>query len=198
MEALPHARGSRARLAAGGKPVGSWRCDGLPIHLDEGLHRIYADRRVRTVAAVPTVIGLALATALLLGCTTPSASPGSSVLEIDAENTGTEVPASATSAPASPSPSPTAQPPTASPTPIPTPVPTPVPTALPTKAPPPPTAAPANCHPSYVGVCLTPGIGDYDCAGGSGNGPNYVAGPFQVVGYDEFDLDRDGDGVGCE
>jgi hypothetical protein len=45
---------------------------------------------------------------------------------------------------------------------------------------------------------LTPGIGDYDCAGGSGNGPNYVTGPVYVVGYDEFDLDRDGDGVACE
>ena len=56
----------------------------------------------------------------------------------------------------------------------------------------------ANCHPSYEGVCLTPGIGDYDCAGGSGNGPNYAAGPFRVVGPDEFDLDRDGDGIGCE
>ena len=50
----------------------------------------------------------------------------------------------------------------------------------------------------YVGVCLKQGIGDYDCAGGSGNGPNYIAGPFRVVGYDEFDLDRDGDGMGCE
>lgn len=55
-----------------------------------------------------------------------------------------------------------------------------------------------NCHPSYTGVCLTPGIGDYDCAGGSGNGPHYVSGPFQVVGFDEYGLDGDGDGTGCE
>ena len=55
-----------------------------------------------------------------------------------------------------------------------------------------------NCHPSYAGVCLQMGIGDYDCAGGSGNGPNYVRGPFGVVGYDEFGLDRDRDGIGCE
>lgn len=65
-----------------------------------------------------------------------------------------------------------------------------------TPAPPTP-APPPNCHPSYDG-CLTPGIGDYDCAGGSGDGPNYVAGPVYVTGYDEYDLDRDGDGVGCE
>jgi micrococcal nuclease len=55
-----------------------------------------------------------------------------------------------------------------------------------------------NCHPSYEGVCLQMGIGDYDCLGGTGNGPNYVQGPVHVVGYDEFDLDRDNDGIGCE
>jgi endonuclease YncB( thermonuclease family) len=69
-----------------------------------------------------------------------------------------------------------------------------------TTAPPATTTAPPaqNCHSSYTGACLLVGIGDYDCAGGSGNGPNYVQGPVYVGGYDEFDLDRDGDGVGCE
>ncbi len=57
---------------------------------------------------------------------------------------------------------------------------------------------PPNCHPSYANVCLKIGAGDYDCAGGSGNGPNYVSGPVRVVGYDEFGLDRDKDGWGCE
>jgi hypothetical protein len=60
------------------------------------------------------------------------------------------------------------------------------------------TSQPSDCHPSYSNVCLSPDSGDYDCAGGSGNGPNYVRGPVYVVGYDEFDLDRDNDGVGCE
>lgn len=83
------------------------------------------------------------------------------------------------------------------PTPEPTAKPTPKPTAKPTARPPKP-APPANCHPSYEGACLKEGIGDYDCAGGSGNGPNYVRGPVYVVGYDEFGLDRDGDGIGCE
>jgi hypothetical protein len=70
----------------------------------------------------------------------------------------------------------------------------------PSTAPPvPPSTAPTkNCHPSYEGECLKVGIGDYDCAGGSGNGPNYVQGTVRVVGPDEFDLDRDGDGWGCE
>lgn len=68
------------------------------------------------------------------------------------------------------------------------------------KAPPPPKPAPvavANCHPSYEGACLDPNASDYDCAGGSGNGPEYT-GFVTVVGPDVFDLDADGDGVGCE
>jgi len=71
--------------------------------------------------------------------------------------------------------------------------------AEPAPTPAPPTSSGgSNCHPSYRGACLKRNAGDYDCAGGSGNGPNYVAGPIYVVGYDEFDLDRDGDGIGCE
>jgi hypothetical protein len=61
------------------------------------------------------------------------------------------------------------------------------------------THAPApNCDSAYPGVCLHDGIGDYDCAGGSGNGPNYVEGPIRVRPPDPFDLDRDHDGEGCE
>jgi hypothetical protein len=48
------------------------------------------------------------------------------------------------------------------------------------------------------GGCVHDGLGDYDCAGGSGNGPNYVRGPVRVVGPDVFDLDRDRDGIACE
>jgi hypothetical protein len=59
-----------------------------------------------------------------------------------------------------------------------------------------PPAAPA-CHPSYAGACLDPDASDYDCAGGSGNGPLYT-GTVRVVGPDVFDLDRDHDGLGCE
>jgi hypothetical protein len=52
-----------------------------------------------------------------------------------------------------------------------------------TKAPPPPptTAAPRNYDPACPDVCLDQGIGDYDCAGGSGNGPNPVEGPLRVL-----------------
>jgi hypothetical protein len=55
-----------------------------------------------------------------------------------------------------------------------------------------------NCHPSYKGECLAPDASDYDCAGGSGNGPYYVYGTVQVVGPDVFGLDADNDGWGCE
>jgi micrococcal nuclease len=75
--------------------------------------------------------------------------------------------------------------------------PPPPPTPQPTAAPPPPPAQ-SNCHPSYADYCVTPGIGDWDCAGGSGNGPNYLPATVRVIGYDEFGLDGDGDGYGCE
>lgn len=58
-------------------------------------------------------------------------------------------------------------------------------------------SAGGNCDPNYAGACLRPDVSDYDCAGGSGNGP-YYTGRVTVVGVDHYDLDRDGDGVACE
>lgn len=54
-----------------------------------------------------------------------------------------------------------------------------------------------GCDPNYTGACV-PISSDVDCAGGSGNGPEYVQGPVQVVGSDIYDLDRDGDGIACD
>jgi len=54
-----------------------------------------------------------------------------------------------------------------------------------------------DCDSNYTGACLKPDSPDYDCAGGSGNGPDYT-GPVQVVGEDPYDLDSDGDGSACE
>jgi hypothetical protein len=51
-----------------------------------------------------------------------------------------------------------------------------------------------NCTPGYS-PCLPP-ASDYDCRGGSGNGPKYT-GRVHVTGSDPYDLD-DGDGVGCD
>ena len=52
-----------------------------------------------------------------------------------------------------------------------------------------------NCTPGYS-PCLPP-ASDYDCRGGSGNGPKYT-GPVRVSGSDPYNLDRDGDGKACE
>ena len=52
-----------------------------------------------------------------------------------------------------------------------------------------------DCTPGYS-PCLPPAY-DYDCIGGSGNGPAYT-GRVEVTGVDIYELDRDGDGIGCE
>lgn len=59
-----------------------------------------------------------------------------------------------------------------------------------------PSARTASCSPAYPDFCLETGRGDYDCVG-TGDGPNLVAGPFQVRSPDPYGLDPDGDGVGC-
>ena len=120
--------------------------------------------------------------------------------------TATAPPATTTTAPV-PTTTPTTPPPTATPAPqttsVPTTAPPPPTTAAPpsTTAPPPPPAPPttvaaaAGCHPSYS-PCV-PVASDVDCEGGSGNGPAYT-GRVSVIGPDEYDLDRDGDGTGCD
>jgi hypothetical protein len=59
----------------------------------------------------------------------------------------------------------------------------------------PPAEQAGECHPSYD-PCV-PIASDVDCEGGSGNGPAYT-GTVRVIGPDEYDLDRDGDGVACD
>ena len=61
----------------------------------------------------------------------------------------------------------------------------------------PPPPPPSNCDSNYAGTCV-PIDSDVDCSGGSGDGPSYASGPVTVVGSDIYDLDRDGDGVGCD
>jgi hypothetical protein len=69
------------------------------------------------------------------------------------------------------------------------------------KAPPPPPvtassdSSSAGCTPGYS-PCLPP-ASDYDCSGGSGDGPEYT-GYVTVTGSDPYGLDADGDGAGCE
>jgi hypothetical protein len=52
-----------------------------------------------------------------------------------------------------------------------------------------------GCHPSY-GDCL-PIVTDVDCEG-NGDGPVFIALSVIVFGDDEYELDRDGDGLACE
>jgi len=55
----------------------------------------------------------------------------------------------------------------------------------------------SECDPNYSGACLDPYSSDYDCEGGSGDGPDYT-GPVSVVGEDHYGLDSDNDGYACE
>jgi hypothetical protein len=52
-----------------------------------------------------------------------------------------------------------------------------------------------GCTPGYT-PCLPP-ASDYDCSGGTGDGPKYTS-QVSVSGSDPYGLDADGDGVGCE
>jgi hypothetical protein len=52
-----------------------------------------------------------------------------------------------------------------------------------------------HCTKGYK-PCLHP-ASDYDCAGGTGDGPKYT-GTVRVSGSDPYDLDSDNDGYGCE
>ena len=120
----------------------------------------------------------------------------------EAPTTTTARPTTTTTAPPTTT---TTAPPTTTTTAPPTTTTAPPTTVPPTTAPPPPPTVattqppptqPSGCDPNYSG-CV-PIDSDVDCAGGSGNGPSYVAGPVQVIGSDVYGLDADGDGVGCE
>ena len=52
-----------------------------------------------------------------------------------------------------------------------------------------------KCTPGYK-PCLPP-ASDYDCIGGSGDGPRYT-GRVVITGRDIYRLDTDGDGIGCD
>jgi hypothetical protein len=66
----------------------------------------------------------------------------------------------------------------------------------------PPTSSTAPaCDPNYVGACIPPGLSasDVNCAPTAVPPGGYqVQVRVQVVGTDVYDLDRDGDGYGCD
>ena len=54
-----------------------------------------------------------------------------------------------------------------------------------------------RCHPSYA-PCV-PVAEDVDCAGGEGDGPEFVEGPITITGADVYGLDgRPTNRVGCD
>jgi flagellar hook assembly protein FlgD len=57
-----------------------------------------------------------------------------------------------------------------------------------------------SCTPGYSPCLVNHGGADYDCAGGSGNGPYYTQPGvvYRVTGSDRYGLDADNDGYGCE
>jgi flagellar hook assembly protein FlgD len=57
-----------------------------------------------------------------------------------------------------------------------------------------------NCTPGYSPCLVYHGGADYDCYGGSGNGPYYTAPGvvYSVTGSDPYGLDANGNGLGCE
>jgi flagellar hook assembly protein FlgD len=62
------------------------------------------------------------------------------------------------------------------------------------------TSTPSNCTPGYSPCLVYHGGADYDCAGGSGNGPYYTSPGvvYTVKGSDIYGLDANGNGLGCE
>ena len=58
----------------------------------------------------------------------------------------------------------------------------------------------SNCTPGYSPCLVYHGGADYDCAGGSGDGPYYTEPGvvYEVTGSDPYGLDADNDGRGCE
>lgn len=99
--------------------------------------------------------------------------------------------ASATNPMPQPQPQPAPQPPAGPPA-APVPPAPPVSPAGPAPPPAPPQVPPpADCHPSYPGVCIPPPPPDLDC-------PDVPHNNFAVVGSDPHRFDADGDGIGCE
>ncbi|MGH3427299.1 MAG: hypothetical protein ACRD3Q_16595 [Terriglobales bacterium] len=63
-----------------------------------------------------------------------------------------------------------------------------------------PSGGGGNCTPGYLPCLIYHGGADYDCAGGSGNGPYYTKPGvvYRVTGSDPYGLDANHNGLGCE
>ncbi|MCX6502349.1 MAG: G5 domain-containing protein [Microbacterium sp.] len=56
--------------------------------------------------------------------------------------------------------------------------------------------ASGGCDSNYADACV-PISSDVDCAGGEGDGPEYLSGTARVVGTDTYRLDANHDGIAC-
>ncbi|WP_051772294.1 hypothetical protein [Saccharothrix sp. NRRL B-16314] len=126
--------------------------------------------------------------------TTTTTSTTTATTTTTTTTTPTTTTTTSTTTTAAPAPNPQPQP---NPQPNPQPQPQPNPATQAPQPPPAPVPAPNDgCHPSYV-PCV-PIVSDVDCEGGRGDGPEYVLGPITVIGPDDYRLDGNNDGVGCE
>jgi hypothetical protein len=161
--------------------------------------RFNARASVGTLLLAVAVLGVAgCASTIHAARISSSATPLISSTNTAAPQTRASAPRSSTTRTASKHATPTTHRAAPKTTSAPAPQPTPKPATSSAKPAPVRSSPRANCDPAYPDACLHDGIGDYDCAGGSGNGPNYIAGPIRVRAPDPFRLDADHDGVGCE
>ncbi|HEX7306247.1 hypothetical protein [Lentzea sp.] len=161
----------------------------------------------------PVAIGAASVSAFFLVMAIVSAVVGNNAPEVDeaaaltstaasTTTTTVEAPTSTTTSTLAPVPATTTAAKTttvASPVvskPQPDPQPQPQPSSSPQPTPDPQLAQQPSCHASYS-PCV-PITSDVDCEGGTEDGPAYVTGPVRVLGPDVYELDDNGDGVGCE
>lgn len=59
------------------------------------------------------------------------------------------------------------------------------------------TSTQEKCDPNDQNQPYSAIVNGVDCAGGKGSGPAYVRGLVIVIGTDIYELDRDGDEIGC-
>jgi len=145
---------------------------------------------------VQVVVGFVVVVFAISAAAAPFSQPPQSSQPPTQDHAIAPQPTVASPIPFTPEPEPTIETPT--PTPRPTVKATPKPAPKPVPKKPAVKKAASNCDPNYSGACLRPDVEDYDCAGGSGNGPYYVEGPIRVVGDDHYRLDSDHDGIACE
>lgn len=180
-------------VPVGPVPIPAYPVGAVPVGAPEPVRRrgLFSSYKPAWIAAA--IVLIAFFAAIGSGEDDPSPSTAAD------NTTTTTTPPPVTTTTTTPPPTTTAAPAPRTTVEAPAPAPAPPPVKPKPKPKPAPKPAPepvSDCDPNYGG-CV-PVASDVDCAGGSGNGPAYVDGPVQVIGNDIYDLDRDGDGTGCD